>query len=356
MGQLVSPKVFHVGQTEMNYKEIHDYLEYTKQTDFIKDMDDAIDEGRTGGEIICSMFAKMCYKSLVVGKNANVRKVRAVTPNLESCFETGHGSIFEHFLLNFVVTDCSRVFTHELVRHRAGTAFSQTSGRYCRLDSIDLVWDPILDPVKDLWTKGLEKIEDLVYLTECQLKLRKPPNNEITKDFTIIDPSMFIKCRDNGQPKMADSVRWVPDDSFDFNKRKKITSAIRRIAPNGQSNEIAFSVNVRALRQTIQLRTSEFAEYEIREIFGQIYHLIASRFPLMFYKAKTKVIDGLIKVYGMKTQPFEIEGGDPKALQYWTTDQLSEEIFKRAHDPSYKDYEGAKQKVELNQSNEGERN
>lgn len=56
-------------------------------------------------------------------------------------------SVFEHCYLNFTVANCSRVFTHELVRHRVGTSFSQTSGRYVRSEALNLVIDPILDPI-----------------------------------------------------------------------------------------------------------------------------------------------------------------------------------------------------------------
>ncbi len=119
------------------------------------------------------------------------------------------------------------------------------------------------------------------------------------------------------------------DNSFNFDKRKAITSAIRRIAPNGQANEIGMSVNIRALRHTVQLRTQRFAETEIRDIFGQVYNLTKARFPTIFYKAKERIVDDLIEVYGMRTQPYEIEAGDPKALQFWDTESLQTELASR---------------------------
>lgn len=326
MGQLVQPEVFLVGYTQLNYPEIRRYLVKTGQTDFFDDLDEAIGQGISPGEILCSMFAKMCYKSLVVGKNANVSKTRSVKANLENCFNQGHGSVFEHFQLNFIITNCSRIFTHELVRHRVGTAFSQTSGRYCRLDTIDLVWDPILDPVRWVFEKHIQATEHAVYIAECVLGLRKPPKGREGFSYAFNYDDV------QGEWKNPD-LKWVPNDEFNFDLKKKITSAIRRVAPNGQSNEIAFSLNVRALRQIIQTRTSEGAEWEIRNVFGQIYHLIAARYPLMFYKARTKVVDGLIKVYGMKCQPYEMAAGDPSALQYFTKEELSEEIFNRTHTP-----------------------
>ena len=96
------------------------------------------------------MFAKLSTQALTVGKNENIKRVRDIPENIQNAFNQGHGSVFEHCQLNFIARNCSRVFTHEIVRHRAGTAFSQTSGRFVRGDSVDIVFDPILEPVRDL--------------------------------------------------------------------------------------------------------------------------------------------------------------------------------------------------------------
>lgn len=335
MGQLVKPKVFLVGATEVDDVGLRAYLEYSRQEEFWPVYEQAKAEGLSSGEALCSVYAKMCYKSLVVGKNANVTKIRDVWKNLEGCHDTGHGSVFEHCQLNFIVTDCSRVYTHEQVRHRIGWSYSQTSGRYCRLDKIDLVWSSLLDPVKHLWLEGLGYIEDLVYLSECKLGLRKPnpKHPDAPAEAGLLCPVNVGKAEAAWTNIVAGTLRadlrWVPDDSFNFDKRKAITSAIRRIAPNGQANEIGMSCNIRALRSTVQVRTARFAETEIRDIFNQVYTIVKARFPTIFYKARTKEFDGLLEVYGMKTQPFEIAAGDPAALEFFTSDTLRAELDKR---------------------------
>lgn len=329
MGQLVKPKVYFVGCTEVREDGLLEYLKDTGQMDFWETYTQAKAEGLSSGEALCSVYAKMCYKSLVTGKNANISRIRDVRGNLEGCHDTGHGSVFEHCQLNFIVHNCSRVFTHEQVRHRSGWAYSQTSGRYCRLDSIDLVWSDLLDPVKELWLQHLDETEELVYLTECKLGLRKP--NPLVPTQT---PERSLHALANGEKgsykELFDKYKWVPDDTFNMDKRKAITSAIRRIAPNGQANEIGMSVNIRALRHYVQVRTAKFAETEIRDIASQVYHLVSAQFPTIFYKAKTRIVNGLPEIYGMKNQPYEIEAGDPKALEFWTTDSLMSELAVRA--------------------------
>jgi thymidylate synthase (FAD) len=260
MGQLVTPDVYLVGYTTIDYNGLKTYLEDSGNTEFLDYIEKAKEQGLSDGEIICSFYAKLCYASLTLGHNSNISRLRDISDNLIACFDQGHGSVFEHTTLNFVIRNCSRVFTHELVRHRVGTAFSQTSGRYVRNDSIDIVFDPVLEPIKDL----IQTVQNLVEVYYKEAITRMNLNN--IKDFTT---------------------------------KKKITSALRRLLPNGQTNEIGFSVNIRALRHTVQFRTSRHAEWEIRYIFNQIYKIVKNKYPLIFYDAYEEIIDDLLEVSGM---------------------------------------------------------
>jgi thymidylate synthase (FAD) len=150
MGKLVTPEVYWIGYTRINGPELERYLKDSGNEEFLDDVYRAREEGLSDGEILCSFMAKLCYASLTVGHNDNITQVRDIAGNIKGCFDQGHGSVFEHANLSFVARNCSRVLTHELVRHRVGTAFSQTSGRYVRGDSVDLAFDPILEPVRGL--------------------------------------------------------------------------------------------------------------------------------------------------------------------------------------------------------------
>jgi len=255
--KIVLPKTYLTGYTGMNISGISQYLKDTDQEEFESDILAAKAEGLSDGEILCSMYAKMCYASLTTKKNKNISKIRGIAANIQGTIDSGHGSVFEHCTLNFLTTNCSRVFTHELVRHRVGSAFSQTSGRYVRTDAINFVHDPILDPVKDKIEKALTYLQTIYQEMENDLDLAN------------------IK---------------------DFDRKKKLTSAMRRILPNGQANEIGFSLNLRSLRHLIELRTSEHAEFEIRLVFGQVYNLMKDKYPAMFVDAKEEMIDDLLKI------------------------------------------------------------
>lgn len=258
MVKYVEPKTYLIGITGIQ-PGLFDYLKESGNEEFIETLEQARTEGLSDGEILCSFYAKLCYKSLTLGQNLNVTKIRDIESNLKGCFDSGHGSVFEHCMLNFITTDCSRVYTHEKVRHRVGSAYSQTSGRYVALDDIDFVTDPLLheDPECDR------------AITECLTKIE--------------DTAKFLRSR-------------LIKDGMDFGKKKKITSAIRRIAPNGQANEMGWSMNIRSVRHTLVLRTSEAAEREIRVIFNQIGSIIEQKFPLMLYKLKkVSTNDGLFQ-------------------------------------------------------------
>lgn len=288
MGKFVEPEVYWVGYQKINEEEVHRYLEDSGNTDFLRSMRAARVGGLTDAEILCSMFAKLCYKSLTLGKNANISRVRDIEDNIRNCFDVGHGSVFEHVNFNFIIADCSRVFTHELVRHRIGTAFSQNSGRFIRLDEIDIVFDPILEPIRGL----------------CEEKQKH-------------DEAWYKKAVEAiGLPTLKN-----------FSRKKQITSALRRFAPNGQSNEIAFSVNLRSLRHTILMRTARSAEWEIRKVFEQIYLLLKDKYPMIFHGAKEEVIEGIIEVTGMKMQPYEKTADI--LLGELTDEQLEEELARR---------------------------
>ncbi len=290
--KLVQPKVFLLGYTTVDEDAVRDYLDYVQCQSFLGTYQEAVYSGIHPGEALCSLYAKLCYKSLTVEGNDNVSKVRDIEGNIRGCFDTGHGSVFEHCNLNFVITDCSRVFTHELVRHRVGSAFSQTSGRYVRSDVMSMVLE---DPLAlSLKTKDGDL---LINVMRRWAEATEEAYNSVVSEF------------DWNAMKMVD--------------KKKLTSYLRRNLPNGQANEIGVTLNIRALRHLVQMRTGRHAEWEIRLVFGQIYELVKKKFPLLFHGAKEQYdTSGLVEVTGMKMQPYE-------ALDMFTDEEVLKEVKRR---------------------------
>lgn len=279
--KFVRPKTFLLGCTAPSAQAISAYVHHVEADGFMQDWKQYTEqvgatasskEGVSGtslraAEVLTSLYAKLCYKSLVSGHNPNVTRTRAIGDNLRAVIDSGHGSVLEHVTMNFVTTDCSRVFTHELVRHRTGIAFSQTSGRYVALseeNGMGFVMDPLLE-------KYQEDIGGLLRNLERGVQ-------NLRKRAGVDDMSM------------ADKKKW--------------TSAIRRLLPTGQSNEIGWTANIRQLRHMIMMRTSQHAEWEIRFVFNEVYRLLKRAFPVFVYDAIETEIDGLLEISGMKVMPY----------------------------------------------------
>ena len=69
---------------------------------------------------------------------------RTTRDYLENIKKQGHGSVLEHANYSVLVEGVSRSLTHELVRHRAGWAYSQLSQRYVDESVADFVMPPAI--------------------------------------------------------------------------------------------------------------------------------------------------------------------------------------------------------------------
>src|SRR5213082_340016 len=67
---------------------------------------------------------------------------RATRDYLDNIKKQGHGSVLEHANYTLLLEGVSRSLTHELVRHRAGFAYSQLSQRYVDESDANFVVPP----------------------------------------------------------------------------------------------------------------------------------------------------------------------------------------------------------------------
>jgi thymidylate synthase (FAD) len=196
------------------------------------------DQGPDAENLIEAM-GRLCYDSFGVGGNPNVTRVRGDREQyFNNIIDSGHGSIMEHAQFTFHFKNVSRIFTHELVRHRVGTAMSQESGRYVRPTELRIVQSPHAAKM----VKSYHTIEKL-YLEE-------------------------VAKHD-----------W---DSMKFSEKKELTSELRRMLPEGAATEIGWSGNIRTLRHVIDLRTSPHAEWEIRSVFEEVARIMHRECRLLF--------------------------------------------------------------------------
>ena len=252
----VDPKVFLVAATQVNLEGLNEYLAHIGEPDWLAG------SGRhriSDVEFLPEVMGRLCYKSFAPGLNKNVTRVRKGNSEyLSNIIRVGHGSVLEHSSMSFIFSDVSRVFTHELVRHRVGTAISQESLRFVRLEDLD-AWAPSCfhgDPEK--LTLFYDKMEELGQLQK-----------EMAELFDLDNPDL------------------------PFSKKKEISSAMRRLAPIGLATTVGWTCNVRTLRHVIEMRTSRHAEEEIRVVFAEVARLAQETWPNLFADYAVEEVNGI---------------------------------------------------------------
>src|SRR5437868_9177259 len=92
----------------------------------------------TDGERLAEFAGRLCYMSQ---HNPAKRDTREYLDNIK---KQGHGSVLEHACYSLLLEGVSRSLTHELVRHRAGFAYSQLSQRYVDESQANFVVPPAI--------------------------------------------------------------------------------------------------------------------------------------------------------------------------------------------------------------------
>jgi len=260
----VEPKVFIVAETqpvwfsEQGFLALDDYIKHITKGEGWSGKEG---EDYRGPEALVEIMGRSCYKSFGTELNPNITKVReSGLEYLKNIIKVGHGSVLEHSSVSFMFCNVSRVFTHELVRHRVGCAISQESLRFVRLEEID-AWAPTV-------------------ITESE-------------DAMLVFTKTVGACEK--AYRVLTSILIKPD--MPFSQKKIITSALRRIAPIGLATNIGWTANFRTLRHVLEMRTDPSAEEEIRKVFSIVGNILCQRYPSIFADYKCNFADGYWHYY-----------------------------------------------------------
>lgn len=252
----VKPTVRLIARMVMDDDNAYAYLEDELSADgFVSMRPDMY-----GAQDLTEFAGRVCYRSWQPGMNPNVTSIRAdKEAYLANILSSRHGSVLEHASFSLLLSNVSRVLTHELVRHRAGMAYSQESLRFVRLDDLGM-WYP-------QWALGDDELigrcESLLYMMERH------------------------------QQWMAQHF-GLDNDGVPFAEKKAKTSFMRRFAPEGVATTIVATGNVRAWRHIIAARTAPGAEEEIRYVFGEVFTILNEEVPLLFSDAQMDPATGAV--------------------------------------------------------------
>jgi thymidylate synthase (FAD) len=240
-----TPKVFMIARPSIDVEGMRGYLREVGGESWLARR--LVESGGASldSELIVEFAGRACYRSWEPGLNPNVTTVRSDRGEyFENILKSGHGSVLEHASWTLALRDVSRAFTHELVRHRAGSAFSQESLRYVRLVDVGFRVPPALKPLRGQVLSVVEQLEEL--------------------------------------QMSAARALGVDREGVPFSVKKEVTSALRRLAPIGLSTDIVWTANARTLRHVIEMRTAAGAEEEMRLVFDRVARLMQAEAPLLF--------------------------------------------------------------------------
>ncbi len=256
MVKLVAPRVHLIAQTNLNSGGMADFIADVGAKDWHTDTTNP-------AQYLIEVAGRLCYKAFGVDLNPNISRVREGNEKyIGNIISSGHGSVLEHATCTFAVLGITPVFTHELVRHRVGTAYSQVSGRYCRIDELGFFWPGALG-------EGA-LLDHLGGAAEA-----RAPISVVARmgDDLLKDMEEF-------QREFARLLNM--DEMKDFNLKKRLTSFQRRFAPYGLETGIIFTANHRMIRHMIGMRTSPHAEVEIALVFNEIASQMEEDFPAIY--------------------------------------------------------------------------
>ena len=197
----------------------------------------------TDGEQLAEFAGRLCYMSQ---HNPAKRSTREYLDNIK---KQGHGSVLEHANYTLLLEGVSRSLTHELVRHRAGFAFSQLSQRYVDESEAHFVVPPAIvgdAALEAAWRAQVESAQSTYVALVAQLMER---------------------------------YGWVADR---VHRRKMAREAARGVLPNSTETKIVVTGNARAWRTMLELRSSEGAELEIRRLAVAVLRVLQEEAPAFF--------------------------------------------------------------------------
>lgn len=178
------------------------------------------------------MFGRVCYKSEEnISSDSSVLFIRKI-------IKSGHESVIEHEKISVRII-CDRGVSHELVRHRIAS-YSQESTRYCNYS-----------------------------------------RNKFGNELTFIKPCFW------GEDSVAYSLWKKQMQSIEVCYLDLINigatpEQARSILPNSLKTEIVVTMNLREWRHFFQLRTSERAHPQMREIAIPLLECMCKLLPPVF--------------------------------------------------------------------------
>lgn len=211
----------------------------------------------TPPEEIVEVSGRICYMSF--GKSQSPRTNSEYIKNL---IRQRHESVLEHINWTFLLTGVSRGFTHQLVRHRVGFAYSQLSQQYHQETDATFVEPSHLS----FSPKALAAWQQAITTTKQAYK-------------NIVDE--------------LENLEMATNLGEEFNKKeisRALNSAARSVLPNAIETKIMVTANARALRHFLKVRGSIIGDEEMRNVASELLRYLKQDAPSVFADFQTDTL------------------------------------------------------------------
>jgi thymidylate synthase (FAD) len=241
-----------------------------------------------GGEFLAEVAGRMCYMSFAKprpGGNAAY---------LSHIKEVGHGSVLEHAVFSLIVTGISRSCSHEVVRHRAGFAYSQLSQRYVDESVAEYCVPPDLKDEVDAARAMVDfredcrdyhkQLDEVIAADERWNKYSKDEFSDMVKagEYWLEAVEISHEAYSRISTYLSEKAIKKRPDLVKTDARKFARQAARSVLPNATETKITMTANARAWRHFIEMRASKHADPEIRKLGVEICRVLQEASPNLF--------------------------------------------------------------------------
>ena len=160
----------------------------------------------------------------------------------------GHHSVLEHAWWSFLLTGVTRAFTHQLVRHKVGFAYSQLSQQYHDESGARTVMPDVIRQrphLAAIWERAVEQTH------EAYVELL----NALARETLSVSDREGLRL---------------------------IRSAARTVLPAATETKIAFTANARALRHFLRERGAIAGDEEMRGVSVLLLESVSKDAPGLF--------------------------------------------------------------------------
>lgn len=249
-------KVYAIARTMVDRAVVRQWLDDMEADEFEIPSEEEVSDPA----LLVALAAKQCYLAFQPGLNPNVTKVRQdMVEYLDNILRQGHGAVLEHAVFTFGINGCSRVFTGEMNRHRAGVGISERSMRYIRYTNIRFRMPECFRDAEG---------------DDAGVAFKKEKSRDLLKRQFELQEAAMAELAQIWEHELA------PNSAF--HAKKTLTSAFRRVIGMGVATGGVWTLNLRALRHIIALRTDPSAEEEIVHVCRKIGKIMIEEVSELF--------------------------------------------------------------------------